>query len=104
MSPPQSRLWSVIKVMPEKWRQSPYGDTGGGFWVVAVLGELVLWYNDIEEGFNISRHKNFNEIKDYWCNQDELEWAVQALLNLIQDGYAPPTCSPPIVGEYGAGR
>lgn len=84
MNPDQSRLWSAIKILPQKWQQTSYGTEGNGFWVVAILGELVLWFNDIEDGFNVSRYKNYGEIEEYWCNQDELEWAVQSLLNLIQ--------------------
>ena len=52
----QRGLWNVIEVEPVKWRQHPYGDQGGGFWVVAVVGRTVIWYNDIEEGFNRSTY------------------------------------------------
>lgn len=96
MNPQQSRLWSMIKILPQKWQQTPHGTEGHGFWVVAILGVLVLWFNDIEDGFNVSRYKNHGEIEEYWCNQDELEWAVQSLLNLIQHDHPLPNSSPPI--------
>ena len=35
---------------PAKWQLHPWGDLGGGFWVVAVLGNRVVWFNDIEGG------------------------------------------------------
>lgn len=86
MSIPQRRLWEAIRIDPEKWQQHPYGDQGGGFWAVALLGRVVVWYNDIEEGFNRSRYTKYGEIGQYWCNQDQLEWTIQHLLNEIGGG------------------
>jgi hypothetical protein len=65
-------------IAPEKWRLTPWGDEGGGFWVVAVHLDRVLWYNDIEVGFNVSRFNTQGEIPsdEYWCNQDSLRWAL----------------------------
>lgn len=62
-------------------QQSPYGDLGGGFWVVAIIGRFVAWFNDIEDGFNVSRYSKYGVIGEYWCNQDELEWAMQRVLH-----------------------
>ena len=75
MDGPQRHFWRRIRE-PEKWSQSPWGDEGGGFWVVAVIGQRCIWYNDIEEGFNTSRLERFGTIAEYWCNQDELQWQV----------------------------
>ncbi|MBV8210373.1 MAG: hypothetical protein JO133_09965 [Burkholderiaceae bacterium] len=86
MSPAQRHLWNAIRIDPEKWQQHPYGDNGDGFWVVAIVGRTALWYNDIEEGFNRSRYSTYGTIDDYWCNHDELEVAVQYLLNALELG------------------
>lgn len=86
MTAPQLSLWEAIRIEPEKWRQHPYGDQGGGFWAVALIGHTVLWYNDIENGFNRSRFTRYGTIDDYWCNLDELEVAVQYVLNAVQHG------------------
>ncbi len=96
----QSRLWEIIKTDPVKWQQIPYGTVGKGFWAVAILGQSVVWFNDIEDGFNISSYKSTGVIEEYWCNQDELEQTVQSLLNCIQSGYSLKKCSPPIPGEH----
>src|ERR1700730_6100450 len=56
MTPSQQRFWNAIRIDPQKWRQHPHGDQGGGFWVVAVIGRTVVWYNDIEDGFNRSNY------------------------------------------------
>ncbi len=86
MSSLQLRLWETIRIEPTKWKQQPYGDPGAGFWVVAIIGSTVIWYNDIEEGFNRSRYSSYGTIDDYWCNQDELELTVQYLMNAIEQG------------------
>src|SRR5262245_2617676 len=70
-----------VAIEPERWRQSPWGDEGGGFWAVAVDADRVLWFNDIEEGFNVSRFSERGLIPEheYWCNQDRLRWALAEL-------------------------
>ena len=86
MSPSQLRLWEAVRIEPEKWQQHPYGDPGGGFWVVAIVGRTVIWYNDIDEGFNRSRYSACGTIDDYWRNHDELELTVQYLMNALERG------------------
>ena len=86
MSHEQKKYWEIIKVAPRKWVQSPWGDEGGGFWVVAIIGKYVIWFNDIEYGFNRSEYSNIGVIDGYFCNQDELEWQVQNVINQIHRG------------------
>lgn len=86
MSAPCRRLWDAIRIEPEKWALPPYGDAGGGFWVVAIIGRSVIWYNDIDEGFNRSGYSDYGRIDDYWRNDDELEVAVGYLRNAIELG------------------
>ena len=86
MTAAQGRLWQAIRIAPEKWRQLPYGEPGGGFWVVALIGRTVIWYNDIEEGFNRSRYSSYGTIEDYWRNDDELEVTLQYLTDALQRG------------------
>ena len=84
MNPAQARLWQAICITPEKWRQRPYGEPGGGFWVVALIGRTVIWYNDLEESFNRSRYVSYGTIEDYWRNDDELELTVQYLTDALE--------------------
>jgi hypothetical protein len=101
MSVEQRRLWKVIRVSPQKWKLTPWGDHGGGFWVVGIIGNTVLWYNDIEDGFNRSKYSALGTIDEYCCNQDELEWTIQFVLNEIRTGKPPALgFGPPIAGEY----
>ena len=72
MEPLALALWERIRVPPTKWALPPWGDMGGGFWVVAVADQECVCYNDIEDGFNVSRFETPGRIADYWCNQSEL--------------------------------
>ncbi len=80
MEPSALALWERIRIRPVKWALTPWGDLGGGFWVVAVAGQECVWFNDIEDGFNTSRFKAFGRIADYWCNQDELHHTMYFLV------------------------
>jgi hypothetical protein len=79
-------FWELIKIYPVKWDENKYGSEGGGFWVVAICGTKIIWYNDIEDGFNISNYKKMGEIDGYYCNQDELSWTVTRLFDLVKFG------------------
>jgi len=80
------RFWEIIKITPEKWHEKSYGNEGDGFWVVAIFGKKVIWYNDIEDGFNISVYTKYGEIDEYWCDQNELRWVVTNLFNALLTG------------------
>jgi hypothetical protein len=96
MNPEQLGLWNAVQIPPEKWRQEPYGADGGGFWVVAILGKHVIWFNDIEDGFSVSRYTHYGAIDEYWCNQDDLDLAVQSLVLLIATGRRSVSLGPPM--------
>jgi hypothetical protein len=40
---------------------------GNGFWVVGLIGRKVVYYNDIEEGFNISDYKTYGTVDGYFA-------------------------------------
>ena len=86
MNSHQQRLWDTIQIGPEKWTQIPYGVDGSGFWAIALIGRIVVWYNDIEDGFNCSRYTHYGKIDSYYCNQDELEHTIEQLMNLVKTG------------------
>lgn len=78
-APAERRFWETIRTDPEKWQCSRWGDEGQGFWAVAVLGKSVVWYNDIEDGFNCSRYRTFGAFDDYCCDQATLDQVVRVL-------------------------
>lgn len=79
MSLKERRYWESIKLIPTKWIEVSYGSSGGGFWVVALFGNQVIWYNDIEEGFNTSKYSQYGLIEEYFSNQDELHFVIKQL-------------------------
>ncbi|PZR23194.1 MAG: hypothetical protein DI539_03645 [Flavobacterium psychrophilum] len=78
-------FWKLIKIEPEKWEEPEYGNEGGGFWVVSVFGKQVIWYNDIEDGFNISPYTAYGKIDEYGAEQDELSWCINKVLMSINE-------------------
>lgn len=80
------RFWQLIRVEPTKWSEKSNGAEGGGFWIVGIFGSYVLWYSDIEEGFNISDYNTFGQINQYDCNQDKLIWTVSRLFDYVKLG------------------
>jgi hypothetical protein len=76
MSDNQKIIWDLISIKPEKWAENEYGQEGNGFWTVAIAGKKVIWYNDIEEGFNISTYYQYGKIDSYGAEQDELQWTI----------------------------
>jgi hypothetical protein len=75
----QRRVWDVVRIEPVKWQQHPWGDDGDGFWVVGIYGQHVLWYNDIEEGFEVTTYSQFGKIDEYGADQFELRHVISRL-------------------------
>ncbi len=92
----EQTLFAETRITPSKWSQKPWGDEGGGFWAVAVRGDRVLWFNDIEYGFNVSQYLEAGTIPrdQYWCNQDPLTGALPALIHERTVKAGPPTAVP----------
>jgi hypothetical protein len=82
-------IWQAIPVEPMKWKLHPWGDAGGGFWVVAIFGGHVLWFNDIEWGFNLSRYREWGTIGEYRCNEDELQDMMKDVRDILMTGRSP---------------
>ncbi len=100
-NPVAERLWDLIRIPPAKWQLHPWGDLGGGFWVVGILGRTAVWYNDIEDGFNTSSWTIPGLIDDYFCDQHDLRHVLAALADALTDGAdLPPKLGPPQPGEF----
>jgi hypothetical protein len=95
MNPAERRLWHLIRVPPVKWKLHPWGHQGGGFWAVGLVGDRVVWYNDIEDGFNISRYGPYGTIRDYRCDQGGLQPVLRSLLDSLESGEMPGGFGPP---------
>jgi len=101
LTPREDRLWEAIRINPEKWQQHPYGDHCGGFWVVGLIGRRVIWFNNMERGFNISSYRAYGQINEYRGNWDSLDDVMKTLLNYLEHGYGVPSgFGAPQPGEY----
>jgi hypothetical protein len=63
--------WERMRIEPETWRCNLRTDTEAWFWVVAERDGRVVWYNDIEGGFNESGYSQRGVIAEYRCNQTD---------------------------------
>ena len=46
--------------------------------VVARNGDQVIYYEDVEDGFNVSPISPDGRVLEHWCNQDGLRFALNA--------------------------
>ncbi len=81
----EKRLWELIKVKPKKWQLSPWGDQGGGFWVIAIAGDSAIYYNDIEDGYNISTYSQLGKLEEYVCDQVSLYDIISNFIHQLQN-------------------
>ena len=70
-------LWNKIKISPQLWKCVDVIEDN--FWVVAKSEQHIIWYNDIEEGFNISKYKIDGEIQNYNASKHELQFVLEQL-------------------------
>ena len=49
--------------------------------VVARRGDEVIYWEDVEEGFNLSPVSPDGQILEHWSNQDELRFALNAWID-----------------------
>jgi hypothetical protein len=54
-----------------------YGQTGTVV-IVARNGDQIIYYEDVEDGFNVSPISPDGRVLEHWCNQDELRFALTA--------------------------
>ena len=74
-SPEQRQLFDRCKISPHLTKIDRLGTTETVF-VVARAGDLVMYYEDVEEGFNISSLLTDGSIASPGCEQWELRHAL----------------------------
>lgn len=75
-----TELWSKISITPKKWEELEMGEEGKGFYVVAIIEDWIIWYNDIEDGYNLSQFKEYGHIPEYQVEQYELVHIVNRII------------------------
>ena len=61
--------------------------------IVARNGDQVIYYEDVEDGFNVSPLSPDGQVLAHWCNQDELRFALNAWI----DGRSPDCRGPAVL-------
>jgi len=87
----QREIFNRYKVPLRKAPIVRYGKQEYVF-VVAQRGDEVMYYEDVEEGFNFSPLAEDGSIKEHWCNQDELEHALNRWI--LPENELPPKLGP----------
>ena len=72
--------WKKVEIIPKLWK---IRDKSYFMWAVGIKEDRVIFYNEIEEGFNISIYHSKGIINDCWCNQDTIRQTLHSL-NLIK--------------------
>jgi hypothetical protein len=75
-SPEQVATFETVRVEPYQVPIVRNGSVEQVF-VVARKGPQVMYYEDVEEGFNISKLTSDGAIAEPGFEQDELKWALQ---------------------------
>ena len=89
MTPEQARMWERAKIAPERWSAPTYGAAQTGFWAMAVMGQTVVWYDDIENGFVVTECVHFGTIGGNSSGETSLEGAMQELINRLSSVSTP---------------
>jgi hypothetical protein len=75
--PEQIATWNRYTVEPFLAPIVRYGEMES-LVVVARRGNDVIYWEDIEDGFNVSPIAGDGRILEHWCNHDELKHALNA--------------------------
>ena len=74
--PKLAALFEAHRVPPFRAPITRNGQVESVF-VVARKGSEVMYFEDVEDGFNFSPLSPDGQILEHWCNQDELKYALQ---------------------------
>ena len=94
MPPSQKQFWELIRIDPERWLADPYKYRPKMAWVVAVIGQRVIWYNEcwfgdqldgMDSGFGCSTYSTHGEIGSHFSMLNmPLSDAVQTMLHKVR--------------------
>ena len=77
MSDVEHVLWNAIRLPhADIWQLHPWADEGCGFWVVAVMGNHCIYFNDISGGFAASRFSQWGNIPEFDPQPHSLEQLI----------------------------
>lgn len=83
----QKRIWDAITIHPEAWLYRHPNGHDSHVWVVALIGRSVISYNEWDGGFDRSQFFRYGEIAQFGWGNDDLDVAVQHVLNELELGH-----------------
>jgi len=75
-SPELVKVFQTYRIDPVRLPISRNGDDTDFVFVAAKRDNEVMYYEDIEDGWNFSPLSEEGRILEHWCNQDELKYAL----------------------------
>jgi hypothetical protein len=96
MNHKQRRVWEIVKTLPEKWHHAREDIILGykrGSYVVAIVGRMVVWYDEIEAGFRLSLWTKYGIVDgDYWSAEASLEYHLDGIAMYFDPSLSGPPC------------
>lgn len=84
LSPKEKRYWECIRIHPQKWAEQEFGGGRGGFWAVGIFGQNVLWYNELEDGFILSKYNAYGTINTYNSAEQKLSFLIKQVIRSLE--------------------
>ena len=101
MAVKQRRAWDAISIHPEPWLYRLEDGRDNHVWVVALIGQSVISYNEWDGGFDRSHFARYGEIAQFGWGDGSLGVVVQGVLNELEFGHrTAPTVSGPTPGTF----
>lgn len=79
------RLWDRVSLEPQRWRAAQYPQKAE-VWVVGVLGDRCLYFNEVEGGWGWGRFSEWGRVADFHWEQLEIQHVVAQTLFAIDNG------------------
>lgn len=81
-------LWNLIAIEPVRWRCDQYEEAEDP-WVIAVMGERCIYYNEVEEGWGWGGFSSWGVISAYHWEQYEIPQVVVRTLHALSPAQSP---------------
>lgn len=82
----EKSFWHFIRIEPRKWIHTGYEDEKVEFFVVAVFGKRVIYYDDFEGGFSISEFEEYGKLIGGSSNQNDFHEYISNVFTFITSG------------------
>ncbi len=82
----EKAFWQFIRIKPEKWVDKSYTHEVVEFFVVGIFGHRVVYYNDIEEGFNVCEFEKYGKFNGGGANQNHFHEYISHRFTFISSG------------------